>query len=144
MPRLIIMFNPSREKGGHIFRQIARAMPDRRFGVVPGWNSLRKPDGTWDQTTVRRSIESKGYRQGRSSLRPYLLRTVRPLRPLSAGLLRKYNTCCVETTVDNLWITWKVWRIGNTWRWLRVILVISWVWPLLCVPSSVSERSHVA
>lgn len=60
-PRLITMFNPIKEKGGHIFYGIASAMPKRQFGVVPGWHSLRNKSGHWDTSIMRHSIESQGF-----------------------------------------------------------------------------------
>jgi glycosyltransferase involved in cell wall biosynthesis len=57
--RLITMFNPIDVKGGWIFHEIARAMPSRRFAVVPGWHSLRKANGDWDENVLRRSLESQ-------------------------------------------------------------------------------------
>ena len=53
------MFNPIDIKGGRIFREIARAMPDRCFAAVPGWHSLRRNDGSWDEEVIRRSCESQ-------------------------------------------------------------------------------------
>ena len=34
-------------------------MPSRRFAVVPGWHSLRKANGDWDEDVLRRSLESQ-------------------------------------------------------------------------------------
>lgn len=58
-PKYITMFNPVREKGGHIFREIAKLMPDRSFATVRGWHSLRSSDGNWDKTVIKRSLESQ-------------------------------------------------------------------------------------
>jgi hypothetical protein len=59
-PRFITMFNPIDLKGGFVFREIARQMPDREFLAVRGWHSLRRPDGTWDQDLISRSPETYG------------------------------------------------------------------------------------
>ena len=63
-PRFITMFNPIRKKGGHIFKEIAKSMPDKDFAVVPGWHSLRTPDGSWDMKVINAGLESQnvGYR----------------------------------------------------------------------------------
>jgi len=58
-PRYVTMFNPIREKGGHVFRKIAELMANTEFAVVPGWHSLRNEDGTWDQRVMRASLESQ-------------------------------------------------------------------------------------
>jgi glycosyltransferase involved in cell wall biosynthesis len=58
-PRFITMFNPIRDKGGHIFKEIAKSMPDKQFAVVPGWHSLRTPDGSWDLKVIKHSLESQ-------------------------------------------------------------------------------------
>jgi glycosyltransferase involved in cell wall biosynthesis len=58
-PQFITMFNPIKNKGGQIFREIAQSMPDREFAVVPGWHSLRSPDGSWDRKVIERSLESQ-------------------------------------------------------------------------------------
>jgi glycosyltransferase involved in cell wall biosynthesis len=34
-------------------------MPSRRFAVAPGWHSLRKANGDWDEDVLRRSLESQ-------------------------------------------------------------------------------------
>jgi len=58
-PRYITMFNPVRDKGGHIFRRVTRALPDRKFAVVPGWHSLRNSDGSWDRQVIAHSLDSQ-------------------------------------------------------------------------------------
>jgi len=58
-PRFITMFNPVRDKGGHVFRRVARALPEREFAVVPGWHSLRNPDGSWDRSVIQHSLDSQ-------------------------------------------------------------------------------------
>lgn len=63
-PRFITMFNPIRDKGGHIFLEIAKSIPDKEFAVVPGWHSLRRPDGSWDKKIIENSIESQNCEPG--------------------------------------------------------------------------------
>jgi len=53
---LITMINPVKVKGGAVFRDIARALPSRRFLAVKGWDSLRSQDGAgWDLRTLAAS-----------------------------------------------------------------------------------------
>jgi len=63
-PRFITMFNPVQVKGGSVFREIALALPERQFAVVPGWHSLRDPSGGFDRALIRRSWESQGVANG--------------------------------------------------------------------------------
>lgn len=56
----ITMFNPVLEKGGAVFREIAREMKDRRFAFVPGWTSHRDAHGRFDKDVFQRSAESEG------------------------------------------------------------------------------------
>ncbi|MCW8926486.1 MAG: glycosyltransferase [Xanthomonadales bacterium] len=59
-PRYITMFNPLRNKGGHIFREISKAMPATEFAFVPGWHSLKNADGTWNKKVIDAGLESQG------------------------------------------------------------------------------------
>lgn len=47
-PRFITMFNPTHEKGAHIFRAVAEGLPQRDFLVVEGWHNWKDPSGNWD------------------------------------------------------------------------------------------------
>jgi glycosyltransferase involved in cell wall biosynthesis len=67
-PRFITMFNPIRDKGGHIFKEVAKSMPDKQFAVVPGWHSLRTLDGSWDRAIIKYLLESQN--EGGSSWVP--------------------------------------------------------------------------
>lgn len=58
-PRYVTMFNPIRQKGGHVFKALAQLMPDREFAAVPGWHSLRNRDGSWNSKVIRDSLESQ-------------------------------------------------------------------------------------
>jgi glycosyltransferase involved in cell wall biosynthesis len=60
-PRFVTMFNPVDIKGGTVFHEIARRMPDRLFAAVSGWNVLRRADGGWDRALLRRAAESLGF-----------------------------------------------------------------------------------
>ena len=60
-PKYITMFNPVLEKGGAIFRQVAEAMTDRPFALVPGWTSHRNESGQFDKEIFRKSAESEGF-----------------------------------------------------------------------------------
>lgn len=57
-PRFLTMFNPIDLKGGETFREIALRMPEREFAAVPGWHSLRGPDGSFDRELFVRAAES--------------------------------------------------------------------------------------
>lgn len=59
-PRYVTMFNPIDLKGGEVFRELARQMPEREFAAVLGWHSLRRPDGLFDPELFARSAESEG------------------------------------------------------------------------------------
>jgi len=58
-PRFITMFNPIKNKGGYIFREVANAMPGTDFAFVPGWYSLRNKDGSWNRRVIKASLESQ-------------------------------------------------------------------------------------
>ena len=59
-PKYYTMFNPIELKGGELFRSLATLLPDRAFAIVPGWKSLRHPDGSWNESWFRISSESMG------------------------------------------------------------------------------------
>jgi glycosyltransferase involved in cell wall biosynthesis len=65
VPQFITMFNPTREKGGHIFRAIAERMPDRAFLAVEGWHHWKRADGSWDMARLTESARSFGSVQAR-------------------------------------------------------------------------------
>jgi glycosyltransferase involved in cell wall biosynthesis len=56
----VIMFNPVVEKGGELFAELARTMPDRAFAVVPGWACLRRADGQFDDRRIEALCRSLG------------------------------------------------------------------------------------
>jgi hypothetical protein len=58
-PRFVTMFNPIKNKGGSIFREVAEAMPMTEFAFVPGWHSLRNSDGTWNVPVIKAGLESQ-------------------------------------------------------------------------------------
>jgi len=53
----ITIFNPVLQKGGELFREIARRGPERRFGWVPGWEGLKK-EGRFDPDICAAICES--------------------------------------------------------------------------------------
>lgn len=59
-PAAITMFNPIKEKGGHIFRQLAEALPERHFLAIEGWHHWKRPDGEWDLDRLTSSARSYG------------------------------------------------------------------------------------
>lgn len=61
-PETITMFNPIKEKGGHLFRRLAESWPERRFLAVEGWHHWKRPDGHWDMDRLASSARSYGAR----------------------------------------------------------------------------------
>jgi glycosyltransferase involved in cell wall biosynthesis len=59
-PPFITMFNPTREKGGHIFRAVAEDMADRRFLVVEGWHNWKNACGEWDVELLESAARGYG------------------------------------------------------------------------------------
>lgn len=59
-PETVTMFNPIREKGGHLFRQLAKSCPERRFLAVEGWHHWKRPDGRWDLERLASSARNYG------------------------------------------------------------------------------------
>jgi glycosyltransferase involved in cell wall biosynthesis len=59
MHRYITMFNPTREKGGYIFRAVAEAMPQRQFLVVEGWHNWKNASGNWNVALL--ASAARGY-----------------------------------------------------------------------------------
>lgn len=55
----ITMFNPTRDKGGHVLRAVAERLSDRRFLVVEGWHNWKTSDGRWD--LARLAQAARGY-----------------------------------------------------------------------------------
>ncbi len=53
----ITMFNPVKQKGGELFREIARRAPERRFGWVSGWDVLKR-SGRFDPEICAAICES--------------------------------------------------------------------------------------
>lgn len=49
----VSMLNPVDLKGGHTFRAVAEACPDREFRAKGGWYGFRDPDFSWDLDALR-------------------------------------------------------------------------------------------
>ena len=58
--KYITMFNPVKEKGGYIFKQLVELLPDYDFAYVPGWTSHRDSSGAFDKHIFSSSAESEG------------------------------------------------------------------------------------
>ncbi len=58
----IVMFNPLVRKGGKIFKEIAKNLPNKKFGTVLGWSSLKdKPSSNkFSSEYIKRINESEG------------------------------------------------------------------------------------
>lgn len=58
----ITMFNPLKRKGGLVFKEIAKKLPEKRFAVILGWSSLKNKAGDKDfsDELLRRISESLG------------------------------------------------------------------------------------
>jgi glycosyltransferase involved in cell wall biosynthesis len=103
-PRFITMFNPTREKGGHIFRAIAEGLPRHPFLVVEGWHNWKNASGNWDMDLLASAARSYG--------------TAVPKVPETVDFSKTRNVTCVPATSDVTKI------YANT----RVLLVPS-IWP---------------
>lgn len=59
---LIFMFNPLKRKGGLIFKEIAKKLPQEQFGTVLGWSSLKenKNSKKFSKEYIQRITESEG------------------------------------------------------------------------------------
>jgi len=59
---LIFMFNPLERKGGGLFKEIARKLPQYNFGTVKGWSSLKnsKNSRSFSREYIKRITESEG------------------------------------------------------------------------------------
>jgi glycosyltransferase involved in cell wall biosynthesis len=59
---LIFMFNPLKRKGGLIFKEIAMSLPEKKFGTVRGWSSLKenKDSKNFSAEYIKRITESEG------------------------------------------------------------------------------------
>ncbi len=58
--RFITMFNPLIVKGGLIFRQICKSLPEEDFAVVPGWGHLKSSSGKFEERFIKRIVQSLG------------------------------------------------------------------------------------
>lgn len=103
-PSLITMFNPTREKGGHIFRAVAERMPSRRFLAVEGWHNWKDGRGGWD----REMLEAAGRGYGTASVKV----------PELVGFEGLDNVTLQPSTPD----------VRGVYAFTRVLLVPS-VWP---------------
>ena len=56
----ITMFNPITKKGGKIFRELCKLLPDEKFAVVPGWGHLKNQDGKFNEKYIERIVTSLG------------------------------------------------------------------------------------
>ncbi|MBI4981336.1 glycosyltransferase family 4 protein [Candidatus Woesearchaeota archaeon] len=56
--RYITLFNPLVKKGGQIFYNIAKSMPEYNFCVVKGWDMLKDRDGNFDDSKIEQICES--------------------------------------------------------------------------------------
>ncbi len=60
--QLIFMFNPLARKGGEIFKRIAQRLPNKQFGTVFGWSSLKEnpSNKNFSKRYIKRVTESEG------------------------------------------------------------------------------------
>jgi len=58
----IVMFNPLVRKGGEIFKEIAKRLPNKKFGTVLGWSSLKENplSNKFSSEYIQRINESEG------------------------------------------------------------------------------------
>ncbi len=58
----LVMFNPLVRKGGKIFKEIARRLPNKNFGAVLGWSSLKESSlsNEFSKEYIKRITESEG------------------------------------------------------------------------------------
>jgi hypothetical protein len=124
------MFNPVEVKGGAVFREIARALPDREFAVVPGWHSLRDASGDFDRATIRRSWESQGiFKEGRAGVAARVARRLRRVL-VRLGLSRPVVEIEYPAEVDlsdlpNVTVLEPRAEVGEIYAQTRILLVPS-------------------
>ncbi len=60
--KYIFMFNPLVRKGGELFKQIVKRLPDKKFGTVLGWSSLKESSSSnkFSKKYIQRIKESEG------------------------------------------------------------------------------------
>jgi len=58
----IFMFNPLVRKGGEVFKKVAKQLPNKKFGVVLGWSSLKENSNfnNFSKKYIKRVTESEG------------------------------------------------------------------------------------
>lgn len=97
----ITMFNPNTRKGGDIFREVAKQMPDHNFAVVGGWQFL-KTDNDKGLEKIRRLCESIGIEYKGQKLRDIKFDdlknvTILPTTPKVSNIYDLTKTLCIPS-----------------------------------------------